>query len=335
MTACRSSSASQIFEGKPAVGPAELVGITAAILILLVAFGSLLAMGLPIVMALFGIGIGLGLIVFTSHGITTPDITVQVASMIGIGVGIDYALFIVTRYRQSLAEGMDPHAATVRAADTAGRAVLFAGGTVVISILGLFVMGVDFVKGLAVGTSLTVAVVMLASITLLPALLGFVGPQHRPVLDPPHADDGDHRDSRSMWFRWSRVVQHHPWISATAGPADPAGVRDPDVVDAPRVPRPGVPTDADTTRRAYDLVAEGFGVGFNGPLVLAAEFPKGADTSALTALSQQLNDTPGVAFASPPVTQPFGRRRGDPGHPRPPRRSRRPRRISSTRCATT
>ena len=295
----------QAFEGHPSVGPAELIGITAAILILLVAFGSLLAMGLPIVMALFGIGIGLGLVVFTSNAITTPDITIQVASMIGLGVGIDYALFIVTRYRQSLSEGMDPHGATVRAADTAGRAVLFAGGTVVISILGLFVMGVDFVKGLAVGTSLTVAVVMLASITLLPALLGFVG-RNIDRFSIHRKPTTEVTGQRSMWFRWSRVVQHHPWISATAGLLILLAFAIPMFSMRLAFPDQGSRPTADTTRRAYDLVAEGFGVGFNGPLVLAAEFPKGADTSALTALSEQLNDTPGVAFASPVVISPSG-----------------------------
>jgi RND superfamily putative drug exporter len=295
----------QVFEGEMSPGPAELIGITAAILILLVAFGSLLAMGLPIVMAMFGIGIGLGLVAFTSHAVTTPDITVQLASMIGIGVGIDYALFIVTRYRQSLGEGMDPHAATVRAADTAGRAVLFAGGTVVISILGLFVMGVDFVKGLAVGTSLTVAVVMAASITLLPALLGFVG--HKidrfSIRRTPTTET---TGRRSMWFRWSRVVQHHPWVSAAAGLLVLLVLAIPTLSMRLAFPDAGSRPSDDTTRRAYDLVTDGFGVGFNGPLVLAAQFPEGADTSALTELSQRLKGTPGVAFAGPAVTSPSG-----------------------------
>jgi RND superfamily putative drug exporter len=165
----------RMFQEPGGLGPAELIGILAAIVILLVAFGSLLAMGLPILVALFGIGIGLGFVQLLSHVIATPDFATQLASMIGIGVGIDYALFIVTRYRQGLDEGFEPEHAVVRAIDTAGRAVVFAGCTVVISLLGLFLMGVDFVNGMAVGTSVTVAVVMLASITLLPALLGFVG----------------------------------------------------------------------------------------------------------------------------------------------------------------
>src|SRR4029077_11813959 len=151
----------RMFQEPGGLGPAELIGILAAIVILLVAFGSLLAMGLPILSALFGIGIGLGLVQLLSHTIATPDFATQLASMIGIGVGIDYALFIVTRYRQGLDEGLRPEHAVVRAIDTAGRAVVFAGTTVVISLLGLFLMGVDFVNGMALGTSVTVAIVML------------------------------------------------------------------------------------------------------------------------------------------------------------------------------
>src|SRR4029434_2069592 len=125
-----------------------------------------LSLGRPLLVALFGIGIGLGFVELLSHVIVTPDFGTQLASMIGIGVGIDYALFIVTRYRQGLGEGLQPEHAVVRAIDTAGRAVVFAGCTVVISLLGLFLMGVDFVNGVAVGTSVSVAVVLLASLTL-------------------------------------------------------------------------------------------------------------------------------------------------------------------------
>ena len=125
-------------------------------MILLLTFGSVLAMGLPIMIALFGIGTGLSLVVVISHVLSTPEFTTELASMIGIGVGIDYALFIVTRYRQGLHDGLEPEAAVVLAIDTAGRAVLFAGVTVMISLFGLFLMGVEFVRGLAAGASVTV-----------------------------------------------------------------------------------------------------------------------------------------------------------------------------------
>src|SRR5207248_3041471 len=147
----------------------EAIGILAAVIILLVAFGSVIAMGLPIVTALFGIGIGFGVISFLSHGLVVPTFGPQLAAMIGIGVGIDCALFIVTRYREGLAEGRGPRAAVVRALDTSGRAVLFAGCTVVISLLGMLLLGVSFVYGLAFGSIAAVLLVMSASLSLLPA----------------------------------------------------------------------------------------------------------------------------------------------------------------------
>nr|MDP9337219.1 MMPL family transporter [Actinomycetota bacterium] len=204
----------RVFQQMGSLGPAELIGIVAAIVILLIAFGSVLAMGLPIMVALFGVGIGAAFVELLSHTISTPDFTTQLASMIGIGVGIDYALFIVTRYREALHDGLAPEAAVVRAIDTAGRAVVFAGSTVVISILGLFLMGVAFVRGLAIGTSVTVAVVMLASVTLLPAVLGIAGHTIDKLSVFRHRRQGVRA---SIWYRWSRVVQHRPWPALAAG----------------------------------------------------------------------------------------------------------------------
>jgi RND superfamily putative drug exporter len=292
----------RMFQEHGSVGPAELIGILAAIVILLVAFGSLLAMGLPILVALFGIGIGLGFVQLVSHLIATPDVATQLASMIGIGVGIDYALFIVTRYRHGLDEGFQPEHAVVRAIDTAGRAVVFAGCTVVISLLGLLLMGVDFVNGMAVGTSLTVAVVMLASITLLPALLGFVGR----TID--RFSVGRRRGAKpreeTVWYRWSRVVQRRPWPAAIGGLAFLVVLAIPLLSMRLAFPDAGANPKSDTTRQAYDLVAHGFGAGFNGPLVLAAEFPKTADTSALDRLATRLQSTPDVAAVIGPITSP-------------------------------
>jgi RND superfamily putative drug exporter len=151
----------------------ELIGLAFAIVILILSFGSVLAMGLPIGVALFGVGIGAGIITLLSNVMTVPDFAVTLGAMIGIGVGIDYALFIVTRYREGLKAGLDPEQATVVAIDTAGRAVVFAGFTVVISLLGMFIMGLSFINGLATGAAVTVLVTMIASVTLLPALLGF------------------------------------------------------------------------------------------------------------------------------------------------------------------
>ena len=294
----------RMFRQMGALGPAELIGILAAIVILLVAFGSLLAMGLPILIALFGIGIGLGFVGLLSHVIATPDFATQLASMIGIGVGIDYALFIVTRYRQGLSEGFEPQHAVVRAIDTAGRAVVFAGTTVVISLLGLFLMGVDFVNGMAVGTSVTVAIIMLASITLLPAILGFAGRTidrfsiRRTQTPKPR--------EQSMWFKWSRVVQRRPWPAFFGGLLILVVLAIPMFSMRLAFPDSGGNPTSDTTRRAYDLVADGFGDGFNGPLILAAEFPKGSDTAPLDTLVIKLRATPDIAAVTPPTVNPAG-----------------------------
>jgi len=155
--------------------PSTLIGLLAAVIVLLLAFGSVLAMGLPIVTATFGLGVGTALIGIASHRMSTPDFAPEIAQMIGLGVGIDYALFIVSRYREARASGLDSEQATVAALDSSGRAVLFAGIIVVISLLGLTAMGLPFVNGLAISSSLAVLIMMLASLTLLPALLGFFG----------------------------------------------------------------------------------------------------------------------------------------------------------------
>jgi RND superfamily putative drug exporter len=155
----------------------ELIGLSFAIVVLILSFGSVLAMGLPIGVALFGVGAGAGLIMLLSNVMSVPDFATTLGAMIGLGVGIDYALFIVTRFREGLRVGMSPHDATVAAIDTAGRAVVFAGFTVVISLMGMFIMGLSFVNGLAAGAAITVLVTMIASVTLLPAFLGFA--QHK------------------------------------------------------------------------------------------------------------------------------------------------------------
>ncbi len=165
---------SQLFAGFE-LPESEILGILAAVIILLIAFGSVLAMGLPIGTALFGLGVGAGILGIGSRGLSMPEFAPQMAAMIGLGVGIDYALFIVTRYREHLHAGMEPEEATVKAVDSSGRAVIFAGITVMISLLGLFIIGLSFVRGLAVASAVSVLVMMLASITLLPALIGFAG----------------------------------------------------------------------------------------------------------------------------------------------------------------
>jgi RND superfamily putative drug exporter len=296
----------QMFETGGAPGGTAVIGLLAAVVILLLTFGSVLAMGLPIMIALFGIGTGLSLVVVLSHVLPTPDFTTELASMIGIGVGIDYALFIVTRYRQGLHDGLEPERAVVLAIDTAGRAVIFAGITVVISLFGLFLMGVEFVRGLAVGASVTVALVMMASVTLLPAVLGFCGRSiDRLSVPGRHRRENAHR--ASLWFRWSRIVQRRPWTAAISALAVLVVLAIPlfgmhlGFSDAGNDPK------STTTRKAYDLLAGGFGSGFSGPLVLAAQLAPPGDVTVLSPLVADIAKTHGVVAVSDPQISPSGR----------------------------
>jgi putative drug exporter of the RND superfamily len=284
-------------------GGAEGIGILFALVILLITFGSVIAAGLPIGTALFGIGIGLSLVLLFANFLSVPDFTPQLASMIGIGVGIDYALFIVTRFRQQLHHGLDSEQATMVAITTSGKAVLFAGTTVVISLLGILLMGFEFVEGLAIGGAATVAVTMIASITLLPALLGFVGRGVDRWRLPWFRQD-ESKFEQTLAYRWSRVIQRNPWPAALAGLL---------VLVLLSIPlfsiRLGF-ADASSgatdrsSRRAYDLLSEGFGPGFNGPLLLATEVDSPDDVEALQAVGETLAETDGVAAVTPPQVSP-------------------------------
>ncbi|MET0626871.1 MAG: MMPL family transporter [Acidimicrobiia bacterium] len=286
-------------------GKSEAIGLLAAIVILLFAFGSVLAMGLPIGTALFGIGTGIAIVSIANNFIDMPDFTTAATAMIGLGVGIDYALFIVTRYRENLEGGLDPERSVVRALDTAGRAVLFAGTTVVISILGLLLMQTSIYQGSAIGIAIGVLTTMLASVTLLPALLGFVGRN----IDKfgIHRRKATTNTRESVWVRWSHVIQRRPWPALIIGLIILLVLALPMLSMRFGLADSGNRPESDTTRRAYDLVAEGFGPGFNGPLLLVAETPDGEqDVAALTDLSNQLNGAEGVAFATPPISSEDG-----------------------------
>ena len=281
-----------------------LIGLLAAMVILLIAFGSLLAMGLPILTALFGIGTGFAVVGLLSHLTSVPSFATQLAAMIGLGVGIDYALFIVTRYRQGLHDGFDPETAVVTALDTAGRAVAFAGTTVVISLLGMLLIGIAFIGGLGISAAAVVAVTMVASVTLLPALLGFVG--HN--IDKLHIPGiGKARDPRTTaGYRWGHFLQRHPWPFVAVGLATLIVVATPMLsIRLGSSDESNTPT-TQTTRRAYDLKAQGFGAGASGPLVLAAEISGPTDLPTLQKLTAALSATPGVAQAAPARLNPAG-----------------------------
>jgi RND superfamily putative drug exporter len=279
-------------------GLTTAVGLMAAIVVLLITFGSVVAMGLPIITALFGLGTGLGLIALFTHVVDTPNFSSELAAMIGLGVGIDYSLFILTRFREAYATPGPSYGnvreSVVQAMDTAGRAVLFAGCTVVIALLGMMLLGVDFLYGVAISASIGVLLVMLGSLTLLPALLTIAGNR---VVRPSRRARGkgvkatDARQGR-VWLRWSQFVQSHSWsiaIAATllllliAAPATALRLGSSDASNDP---------EGFTTYKAYELLAEGFGQGFNGPLQVVAQVPGAANAGSEAAKQGLPSDGP-------------------------------------------
>jgi RND superfamily putative drug exporter len=281
------------------VGSSMVVGLAAAVVVLLLSFGSLLAMGLPLATALAGLGTGVGLVALVSRTIVMPTFSEELALMIGLGVGVDYALFVVTRYREAYAAtGGDVAASVAVAVDTAGRAVIFAGLTVVVSLLGMCALGIGFLYGPAVASAISVLLVLAASVTLLPALLAAFG--HRIGRLGPLARRLTVRDSGGAWNWWIDRIQRHPWAAVAAS----AGVML--LLASPMLGIRLGNTDAgndpttQTTRRAYDLLARGFGPGFNGPLLVVAELPRAGDTAAMTRLTTTLRHTAGVVAVSSP-----------------------------------
>jgi RND superfamily putative drug exporter len=327
----------------------ELLGIAFAIFVLIIAFGSVIAMGLPIGTALAGVATGVILGFLASHLVTMPDFAATIAVMIGLGVGIDYALFIVTRYRDGLADGLSVEVAVVTAMDTAGRAVLIAGVTVVVSLLGMLLMGVPFVAGLGIAASITVATTMAASVTLLPALLGIVGERinvtrigglaaaalaalgligialdiapltvalglslvvlvvsrfwgplkkERPRKEVKPLED-------TIAYRWSHWVQRRAKIITVGASVLLIVLAIPVLSLRLGFSDAGNDPEGSTTREAYDLLAEGFGPGVNGPLLLVTELNAETDRAAIEAVSSTIAATPGVAFVSPGIPNDF------------------------------
>ena len=287
------------FAEQPELG-SEKLGIAVAALILLVSFGSVLAMGLPLLTAMIGLAIGTGIMGLLTNVLEVPDFAPLIAAMIGIGVGIDYVLFIVTRYRASLQSGHEPRAAVITAITTSGRAVLFAGCTVIISLLGLFVMNLAFLRGLAVAAISVVVVVMLASVTLLPALLGFVGRTIDRLHVPFVAREVAGRQSLS--YKWSRIIQRRPILPAVICTVVLLALAAPLFSLRFGFPDAGVNPKHYTSRQGYDLLAKGFGPGFNGPLLLVAE----GNASRTAAVSKAVQATPGVTFVTLPIPSPDG-----------------------------
>ncbi|MEY3353583.1 MAG: hypothetical protein RLZZ16_385 [Actinomycetota bacterium] len=321
----------------------EAYGLLAAIIILVLAFGSVLAMGLPIGTALVGLGVGASLVTVLSHVLPMPDFTTSLVAMIGLGVGIDYALFIVTRYREGIHHGMSVEDSVVNAVDTSGRAVIFAGITVIISLLGLFVMGLAFARGLAIGAVIGVLIMMIASISLLPALLAMV--KHRidfttraalaalaafvvitffavvaeslvlflaavvsaivvtlasfaiKPMRKPIPQRARKPKNETFWYRWSRLVQRRPWTSALSATAVLLLLGAPLLSIRLGFGDNGNAPESTTVRRAYDMLAEGFGPGFNGPLFITVQGDTASDPAALESFVGVVRGVDGIAFA--------------------------------------
>jgi RND superfamily putative drug exporter len=321
----------------------ELYGLLAAIIILVLAFGSVLAMGLPIGTALIGLGAGTSLVTILSHLVGMPDFTTSLVAMIGLGVGIDYALFIVTRYREGLENGLSVEDAVVDAVNTSGRAVIFAGITVIISLLGLFLMGLAFARGLAIGAVVGVLLMIIASITLLPSLLAMV--KHRvnvttraalvalvafvlfsliavinhsiqiflvglaitvgvtlvSLAIKPLRTPIKHRLKKAkeltFWYRWSRFIQRRPWSAALSATAILLVLAAPLASIRLGFGDNGNAPTTTTVRKAFDMLANGFGPGFNGPLYITVQGDTASNPDALAAFVGTLQSTEGIAFA--------------------------------------
>jgi RND superfamily putative drug exporter len=276
----------------------EIVGIIAAIIIMLIMFGAVVAAGLPLLTALIGLGVGLSLLTIAANFVNTASFAPSLATMIGLGVGFDYSLFLLNRYRQAILDGSEHKEAALIAVGTAGRAIVFAALTVIIALSGLFVLGLSFLNGLAVGAAVTVISVMITAVTLLPAMISLLGQKvfagKMPwARKPPKADRGRRFRSYASFVekrRWPVTIVALIVMAILAIPA--ASLRE-------GFPDAGSNPQGDTQRIAYDLTTTAFGSGANGPFIVVAQLPSATDLPAAEALSKAIGKAPDVAIVSP------------------------------------
>jgi RND superfamily putative drug exporter len=285
------------------------VGILAALIVLLIVFGgALLASLLPLVTALLALGVGTSLVGLLSHAFTISSASTQLSILIGLGVGVDYGLFIIGRYRSAVQAGMPLEDAVALSVRTSGRTVLLAGSTVCIALLGQFALGVSFLYGVSVAAALAVAMTMATSLTFLPAMLGFIGPRvlSRTERRALAANGPVSAQPAGFWLRWARFVEARRWVVALGSLAAVVAIALP--VFGLSLGTSDASTDPAgwTTHQAYAALAQGFGPGFNGPLELAARTGSPADAAAFGRLLAAAARTPGVASVTPAVTSPNG-----------------------------
>jgi RND superfamily putative drug exporter len=292
-------------QNRPKGNSGEIIGVLAAAVILFISFGSLLAMLLPLGVALVALGTASAAVGLLTHFMDIASFAPQLGSLIGLGVGIDYALFIVSRYRREIANGVDPEEAALISINTSGRAVIFAGATVCIALLGLLVLRISFLNGVAVAASLTVLITMVAAITLLPALFGLMKRHVYGRRSRKHLDSGTHKDQAAgNWAKWANTVSRRPIPLAVVALAIIAVLSVPYFSLHLGSSDQGNNPPNTTTRKAYDLLAQGFGAGTNGPLQVIAEIRTPADQVALEKVASALQTQSGVAEVSPITTSP-------------------------------
>src|SRR4051794_35896454 len=295
---------------QPGGGPSEFIGFIAAAFVLAIAFGSLWATLLPLFTAVLALGCGLTLTGLLAHVIDIATFSPTLATLIGLGVGIDYSLFVVTRHRNAIIAGRDPEAACVRSLNTSGRAVLFAGATVIVALLGLLVLGVSFLNGVAVASAIVVLATMTAAVTLIPALLGMFGMRVLSRKERRRLEAEGPRDPKldGFWPRWARTVQEHRLPLAVAALVVMLALAVPALSLRLGSSDAGQDPASKTTRKAYDLLARGFGPGFNGTFQIVAKTPNGkADLPKVQQLADTLGKTEGLAAVGPPVPSPNGK----------------------------
>ncbi len=291
-----------VLEGAGAGGDnSEAIGLLAAVIILLIAFGSLIAAGLPIVVAVTGLVGGQLLVVVVAKFTTVASFAPTLAAMIGLGVGIDYALFITNRYRQGLQDGLAPRDAALKSVGTAGRAVLFAGSTVILALLGMFVLGIQFFNGLAVAAAAAVLMVMMSALFMLPALLSLLGTKTFGLRLPWGKNPTTTPEDPKRWRAYAQLIQKKPLIPFLASLILVGGLAAPALSLELGFPDDGSQAKGSPLRTGYDLLARGFGPGVGGPFFIAVETPKENDFAALKETIRKLNETDGVASTLPTI----------------------------------
>jgi RND superfamily putative drug exporter len=290
-------------------GPSEFIGVLAAAIVLFLTFGSLVAMGLPLLATMLALGCSLGVIKLISHVVDTPDFATQLSTLIGLGVGIDYALFIVTRFRAEVRAGRDEADAIETALDTAGRTVVFAAITVVIALLGLLLLGLNFMHGVALGAAATVLATMFAALTVLPALIGGAGTKMNGLTRKRAAKRAAKLAAKTDglgWARWSHMVQRHPWVAASLSVAILVAMTIPALSMRLGNSDAGVDPAGSTTRNAYRLIADGFGAGTNGSFLMVAHLERPNDRAAANRIAATIRQDEDFTFVAPPTLSPDG-----------------------------